>query len=96
MMQKLVGEGVVVYKAHNDIALTARGKRLAEELTRRHRVLADFFELLGVARELAELDACRIEHHVSPETARLLERFVEFLCADAEKLKMMEEFRLGR
>lgn len=78
MLQKLEREGLIQYESYNGAILTATGNKLAQELMQRHRILADLLEILGIDRDLAEEDACRIEHHVSPETLQRLELFVEF------------------
>ena len=79
MLQKLERSGLVKYKPFGGATLTNAGRKKARELMNRHRVIADFIEILGVKREQAELDACQMEHHVSSETVEKLERFVEFV-----------------
>ncbi len=79
MLQKLHSEGYVTYKPFVGARLTSKGRGRAKELMNRHRVLADFIELLGIGKELAEVDACEIEHHVSPRTMEALEKFIQFV-----------------
>jgi len=43
---------------------------------KRHRIISEFLQKLGVPKEIAELDACYIEHGIHPET---LEKFVKYL-----------------
>ena len=50
------------------IHLTAKGLALAEKILNRHTILTDLLVRLGVSRETASNDACRIEHVVSDET----------------------------
>lgn len=48
------------------IELTEEGERRAEALYDRHNVIADFLHVtLGVEKEIAIEDACRIEHIIS-------------------------------
>ena len=49
------------------ITLAEAGRRIAEKIYERHVVLTEFFERLGVDKQTAEEDACRIEHVISDE-----------------------------
>ncbi len=79
MLQKLQKEGLLDYKTYAGATLTPAGRRLAQELGGRHRVIASFLKIIGVEKAAAELDACQMEHHVSRETMERLETFVEFV-----------------
>ena len=48
--------------------LTETGRTVAEKTYERHQVLTEFFVRLGVERETASEDACKIEHDISDET----------------------------
>ena len=48
--------------------LTEEGRGLAERIYERHTVLAAALEALGVDRETATEDACKIEHDISDRT----------------------------
>ena len=50
----------------NQILLTDDGKKIAETIYERHRVITKFLVSLGVDEETAATDACRIEHVISP------------------------------
>ena len=50
------------------LVLTDEGKACAEKLYERHTVLCRLLEALGVDRETAAEDACRIEHVISQES----------------------------
>ncbi|MCK4266982.1 MAG: metal-dependent transcriptional regulator [Thermoplasmata archaeon] len=93
MLQKLQGEGLVDYEPYLGASLTPAGIRLAAELTARHKVIADFLEIIGVERELAEQDACQIEHHVSKVTAERLQEFVRFVQEAPRDPKWIEHFK---
>lgn len=47
------------------IHLTDAGKDLAEQVYERHLILTEFLQRLGVDPEVAQDDACRIEHVIS-------------------------------
>ena len=49
------------------ISLTESGMEIARRISERHKVIRDFFISKGVDEEIAEKDACRIEHIISEE-----------------------------
>lgn len=50
------------------ITLTESGRRRAEGVLERHTILSDWLISIGVSRETALEDACRIEHDLSEES----------------------------
>lgn len=54
--------------ADGNLVLTEKGMAYAASVLRRHRLLADVLVRLGVPEDIAEADACRIEHDISAET----------------------------
>jgi len=59
---------------------------------KKHKIIADFLEIIGIERGLAEADACQIEHHVSPKTMNRLGKFVEFINNAPHEPKWLEHF----
>ena len=57
------------------IYLTEEGKKIAEMIYERHRILARCLESLGVDSETADKDACRIEHVVSPKSFDAIKQY---------------------
>lgn len=47
------------------ITLTQKGRKTAEKIYERHNVLSEFLMRLGVDKETALLDACKMEHDIS-------------------------------
>jgi DtxR family transcriptional regulator, manganese transport regulator len=74
IIQRLQRQELVVAAPRRAIALTASGKALATQARRRHQIVLDFLLSLGVSRRTARIDAEGIEHHVSAETLRLMDR----------------------
>ena len=73
-MKKLRENGYISMAEDGLITLTDSGLEIASQVYQRHRVITELFVLLGVERETAAEDACRVEHDLSPETfARILE-----------------------
>jgi DtxR family transcriptional regulator, Mn-dependent transcriptional regulator len=76
----LDSRGFIRYDPHQYITLTDRGIKKAKEIVRKHEVLKRFLMgVLQVEEEIAEDNACRIEHHLDPEVMEKLVRFVEFM-----------------
>jgi Mn-dependent DtxR family transcriptional regulator len=50
------------------VSVTQKGKQIAEELYERHTVLSNMLIWLGVDKDKATDDACRIEHVISDES----------------------------
>ena len=48
--------------------LTEAGRDVAEKIYERHTVLTQLLISIGVDPEIAEADACRVEHDISDET----------------------------
>lgn len=59
---------------NGEITLTQEGERRAQEIYERHEVIAHFLMDLGADAEMAEDNACRIEHVISPELFELLKK----------------------
>lgn len=58
------------------LVLTEEGKHFAGRTYERHLFLTDFFVSIGVDKEIAARDACKIEHDISDETFLAMKRFV--------------------
>ena len=56
------------------IHLTEEGRMQAERIYERHCFFKDFLIEMGVDPELAEVDACQMEHDVSPESFEAIKR----------------------
>lgn len=69
--------GMIDIDADGYIHLTDEGKSVAEEVYARHGILAKALMMVGVSKETAEEDACRIEHYISNETVKCLKSFIE-------------------
>ncbi len=63
--------------ADGALTLTPKGAALAARVWERHEVLTDFLTHLGVSRETAAADACRMEHVISEESFEKLRELAE-------------------
>ncbi len=77
-LRRLRDEGLVSQERYGYIELTPKGRELAEDVYFRHQVLLRFFrDFLGVSPEVAEKDACIMEHYLSEESLNKLREFME-------------------
>lgn len=68
VLRQMRENGLVTVNADNHIFLTEEGSRIAERVYERHELLSSMLMMLGVRRETAMHDACKIEHDLSDET----------------------------
>ena len=79
-LKKLSEQELVEHERYGHIKLTPQGDKVARDVISRHEVLTRFFaQALGIDRETAEEDACKIEHVISPLSMERLAKFVEFI-----------------
>lgn len=79
-MKALAQEGYVVRAPYSAVRLTAKGRRAAEDVKKRHAIFKRFLEhVLGVSPKTAEEDACKMEHTVSKETLNKLHAYLDKL-----------------
>ena len=67
-MKNLRNSGHIRVDENGHITLAPSGKKIAEMIYERHRILSQWLESLGVNKETASEDACRIEHVISEES----------------------------
>src|SRR5437868_2028351 len=73
MVQRLDSDGLLKYEKYRGLVLTTAGETLARNIARRHELLTDFLELLGLEQRVIEHDVEGMEHHISPQTLRAIE-----------------------
>ena len=59
------------------LTLTESGMQVAKTIYERHTVLSNMLRMLGVSKETAAEDACRIEHVISSETFEAIKKHLE-------------------
>jgi DtxR family Mn-dependent transcriptional regulator len=85
---------LVNYERYNrEVSLTKKGRKIAERLDRTHQTLRWFFEMIGLEPEIANDDACELEHFVRPETVDKLTAFVEWMQKTPNAAKVLTEFQ---
>ena len=75
-VKRLKESGYIRMEANGPIELTTPGYEIAKRTYDRHQALETFLTLLGVDQELAEEDACKIEHVISNDTYLAIQDYV--------------------
>ena len=74
----LKDNGLIIVENDGELVLTEEGLKPAKKVYEKHTNLTKFLMLTaGVNEEIAENDACRIEHIISPETFKGIKKFVK-------------------
>jgi len=92
-LNQLIKKNLITHEQYGHVTLTEQGRKLAQDLERRHQAIKKFLiYILGVAEEVADQDACKLEHHVSQETLEKLSGFVDFIENCPTDLKKLIEY----
>ena len=75
-MKKLRESGHITMTDAGYIYFTDEGKALAESVYERHNVFTTFLTSHGVPADVAEKDACRIEHVISEESFKAFKKHI--------------------
>ncbi len=94
-IESLKNKNLVTQEKYGHIELTSKGKILAENLSRRKNTIVNFLvRILKIEENLAQKDACLLEHDFSPNTFRRMERMISFIERLEEKHpEIFEEFK---
>jgi DtxR family Mn-dependent transcriptional regulator len=93
MFGKLDEAGLINYQKWSGVTLTEAGQVMADGLRQKHETLREFLTILGVPEDVADGDACAMEHNVSPETLHRLTRFVDFVNMPEDGPIWLQHFR---
>lgn len=91
MIQRLDAEGLVVYEKYRGVVLTAQGQDIAEEVVKRHEILARLLRSFGLDEKTIYQDVEGMEHHISKATLRVLIAIVEELDRNPKLLQKLRE-----
>ncbi len=80
MLKTLNERGLVHYEKYEYVELTQNGAGVGKEMRRRHEAIFKFLtEMLQVDAEVADEEACKMEHVLSVETLERLTDFMDFV-----------------
>lgn len=76
-MKNLRQNGYILMDKDGYITLTDSGRKIAETMYERHKLLSQWLIQLGVDEQTAVDDACRMEHVISAESFEAIKRHAE-------------------
>ena len=76
-MKNLRESGYIVTGSDGAITLTDSGRAIAEVMYERHMSISDWLMVLGVDRETALNDACKMEHAMSEQSFLAIKTHIE-------------------
>ena len=76
-MGKLKEDKLISIDKDGYITLTKKGQEVASKVYDRHNLLTGLLLQAGVPKDIAEADACRMEHVVSDETIETLRKYLK-------------------
>jgi DtxR family Mn-dependent transcriptional regulator len=89
MLKKLAEKGYITHSPYHGTRLTTNGRRTAENIVRKHRLLERFLhDVLKVDKTQVHDQACGMEHSLSDDAAESLCRFLRHpeTCPDNGKI----------
>lgn len=77
-LKNLSEHGYINYDKYSFITLTEKGELVAKEIYERHHILKNFLvEILGVSDEVAEDNACRMEHVMDRDVIDRMSNYIK-------------------
>lgn len=92
MVRRLARRGFVNYERYRGFTLTSTGRQVAQQVQTRHQILTEFLQLLGLDAATVEREVEDIEHHLRPETLKIISQLVSFWRAEPEQLNAFRRF----
>ncbi len=75
---KLLSEqGLIALDVSKFLTLSEEGKKIAEETYERHIFFSEMLQNIGVPKNIATEDACRIEHVISQESFEAIKKYYQ-------------------
>ncbi|OQY35243.1 MAG: hypothetical protein B6241_01730 [Spirochaetaceae bacterium 4572_59] len=79
-LKNLKSKGMIEYEKNSFINLTPKGSEIAHSILGKHEILVKFLKRgLSLPPELAQKEACMIEHSISQETAQRIKNLTNYL-----------------
>ena len=83
-MKNLRENGYIEMADNGYITLLERGRKIAERIYERHTCLSRWLVALGVSADVADRDACRIEHVISAESFAAIKAHADRMSEEAQ------------
>lgn len=95
-MNVLASKGLVINEKYRQIQLTDAGRHLARSTSQKHQILyALLTQVMGVNTDVADKDACAMEHVISTESSERILSFLEAQGISHPALEETQELELG-
>jgi len=79
-LHSLSEKGLLNYRPYTSPTLTDQGQKVADRVQRRHDVIKSFLiKVLLIDPDVADANACRLEHAVDKEVLEHLAQFLDFM-----------------
>lgn len=75
-MKNFREEGYITVDPDGYIDLTSKGLEIANRVYERHEIISEALMAIGVSKESALVDSCKIEHVISEESFLRIKEFV--------------------
>ena len=75
---RLADLDLIIYEGRKGIKITQKGIEQARKIIKKHKILSDFFiNVLKIDKNLAEKNACKIEHVIDDELIEKIKLYTE-------------------
>ncbi len=89
---RLADLDLIIYEGRKGISITEKGVCEAKKIIKKHQVLSNFFsEILGESNDIANKNACKIEHVIDQSLIEKIKKFTDF-CKDNNIQDSFREF----
>ncbi len=75
-MKNLRERGHITVTDEGYIYLTESGRQIADMIYERHKLISEWLIKLGVPKDIALDDACRVEHDLSMESFEAIKKYI--------------------
>jgi len=89
-MKNLRSSGYISMDSNGYITLTESGRKIAETMYERHILISDWLTFLGVDKDTAVNDACKMEHVMSTDSFMAIKKHIADWKRDTHNQKAEE------
>jgi len=94
MLKRLSEMGLVEYRKHEGVRPTKKGAEIGKIIAERHRAIRRLLEILRVPPEIANEDACVMEHELHPKTIEQIKKLVDFVLSAPDYPIWLKHFEI--
>lgn len=93
MVRRLAARGLLNYERYRGFTLTDEGRAVAARIKARHETLTEVLTLMGLSAETVDAEVEDIEHHLRPQTLKVLGKLAAYWKAHPARVKEFLEFK---